>query len=126
MIRRLALLLGLSLALWVVIVFPARRLGDELALPYSAVALGLCLIPAAATLLWGEFSNRSPAQQLLLALGGMGVRVAFVLGAAAGLYFLVPYFQETHFWVWVLVFYLITLALEMTLLLVGRAPAGDS
>jgi hypothetical protein len=51
-------------------------------------------------------------------LGGTGVRMFFVLAGALLLYFLVPYFQnQKTFWMWVLISYLFTLALEMTLIL---------
>jgi hypothetical protein len=125
-IRRLGLFIGASLAFWVLVAVPARRLWGDIALTYSAVALGLCLVPAAATLAWAGWAlHRSAEQQLLVVLGGTGLRMFTVLTAALVLYTRVEYFQREHgFWVWVLVFYLFTLALEMGLVLAGRSAAG--
>jgi hypothetical protein len=119
------LLVG-SLGFWAAAVYPTRLLGGEPAVVYSAVAVGLCLVPTAATLLWAERAFRgSPEQQLLMVLGGTGVRMATVLGAGLVLYYAVPYFQQTSFWICLLVFYLFTLALEMVLLIKGL-PAADN
>jgi hypothetical protein len=64
-------------------------------------------------------------------LGGTGLRLFFVLGAGLVLTGAVPYFQLQSFWVWVLVFYLFTLALEMllairSLTLLERRRAADT
>jgi hypothetical protein len=124
--RRLGLLTAGSLALWLAVSYPARLLGGESAVVYSAVAVALCLAPTLATLAWAGWAlDQSPEQQLLMLLGGTGVRMGVVLGAGLALYTFVPYFQESGFWVWLLVFYLFTLALEMALLVAGRAAAGD-
>ena len=126
--RRLAVFLGASLAFWVLVAVPARHLWGDTALAYSAVALGLCLVPAAVTLAWaGRALHGSAEQQLRLVLGGTGLRMFAVLTAGLVLYMRVEYFQKEHgFWIWVLVFYLFTLAVEMTLILSdgrrGREP----
>jgi len=119
--RRLAVFLAMSLAFWVLVAVPARHLWGDTALTYSAAALGLCLVPAAVTLAWAGRALHGPAdQQLLLVLGGTGIRMFAVLAAGLVLYTRVEYFQKEHgFWVWVLVFYLFTLALEMTLIVSG-------
>ncbi len=124
--RRLVIFLGVSLTFWVLVAVPARHLWGDTALTYSAVALGLCLVPTAATLAWaGRALHGGAEQQLLLVLGGTGLRMFAVLTAGLVLYMRVEYFQREHgFWVWVLVFYLFTLALEMTLILAGRPAAG--
>jgi hypothetical protein len=120
--RRLAVFLGASLAFWVLVAVPARHLWGDTALAYSAVALGLCLVPTAVTLAWAARAlHGSPEQQLLLVLGGTGLRMFAVLTAGLVLYLRVEYFQKEHgFWIWILVFYLFTLAAEMTLILSGR------
>jgi hypothetical protein len=128
LIRRLLLLLSGSLAFWVLAGIPARLLGGgDAALAYSGTALLLCLIPAAITLAWADRALRgSIDQQLVLVLGGTGLRMVTVLGAAWGLYAWVPYYHgSTGFWIWVLAAYLFTLALEMTLVLAGR-PAQET
>lgn len=92
-------------------------LGDQETLMQGGVALALTLVPAAVTLAWVVFSYRSaPQLQLLASLGGSGVRMAIALG---GGYFLTntqPQFFDTPFWCWLLLFYLVLLGFEITLL----------
>jgi hypothetical protein len=119
------LLFAGTLACWLVTVFPARWLGDDSAVLFSATAALLCFVPAAATLAWGEWALKGqPEQQLLAVLGGTGVRMAVVLAAGLALYFLHPEFHYLRFWIWVIVFYLVTLGLEVGIL-VSRSPAPD-
>jgi hypothetical protein len=111
-----ALIAG-TLALWVLLFFPARYLWGQETAVYSLVAAVLCLVPASLTLAWASRKGtRSAAQQVNLVLAGMGVRMTFVLGIGLALSLAVPYFQQQSFWVWLLVFYLFTLGLEMVLL----------
>ena len=49
--------------------------------------------------------------------------VAVVLGLGLAVYLSLPYFQHASFWLWLLVFYLFTLAVEMVLL-TTRPVAG--
>lgn len=115
--KQATLLILTSLAFWVAVSYPAFVLGGESALIYSAVALLLCLLPTVATLLWAGWAwNTTPEQQLTMILGGTGLRMTFVLGCGLLLYSAVPYFAQQSFWVWLLVFYLLTLALEMVLI----------
>jgi hypothetical protein len=111
--------------LWLVAVYPAIRLWGNDMLPLSAIAMSLCLTPTLLTLLWGVWAQeQTPEQQLLMILGGTGVRLFIVLGVGLGLSLGVPYFQEANlypFWTWVLVFYLFTLFLEVLILVLGRS-----
>jgi hypothetical protein len=123
----LLLLVGGSLAFWVLAGLPARHLGGgDTALAYAGTAVLLCLLPAVATLLWARWAFRQDAQQqITMMLGGTGLRMFAVLLAGFALYNYVPYYQrQGGFWVWLLVSYLFVLALEMTLLLAGRADPG--
>jgi hypothetical protein len=124
LLSRLAILIGGVLALWVLAALPARYLWGDWVLAYSGTAMLLCLVPAAATLLWtGWALRRSPEQQLAVVLGGTGVRLFVVACGALALDRLIPYFQEHKgflIW-WVLVFYLFTLGLETVLVLGGSA-----
>jgi hypothetical protein len=123
-IRRLLLLVGGSAAFWLLVGLPARHLGGgDAAMVFLGTALLLCLAPAVVTLVWGERALRqSPDKQLILVLGGSGLRMAFVLLAGWTLYLWAPYYrQQAGFLIWLLVGYLFTLALDMTLLLVGSA-----
>ena len=120
---RVGILIISTLALWAMAFFPARYFGGQAAVVYSLVALGLCLVPTALTLFWARQSQAPPPQhQMLLIFGGTGLRMAFVLGGGLTLGAFVPVFREAAFWLWILVFYLFTLTLEV-LLLRGRRPA---
>jgi hypothetical protein len=124
--KRVGLLIAATLAVWGVAVYPAWYQWGEPAVVYSSVAAVLCLLPTAATMLWAGWAYRqTPEQQLLMVLGGTGVRMGLVLGAGLILNTFVPYFQQQLFWVWLLVFYLLTLALEMILVVKGQPAASD-
>ena len=76
------------------------------------------ILPASLTLLWGGRALRqAPEEQLVMVLGGTGVRIVTVLLASWVLFARVPYYQAyPGFWGWVVVVYLFTLGLEMVLL----------
>ena len=57
-------------------------------------------------------------------MGGTGVRLFVVLLAAWGLWSNVGYYHQSTFWTWLLIAYLVTLALEITLLLMGKPAAA--
>jgi hypothetical protein len=128
--QRLLILVVAAAAFWVLTAIPAKHLGGgDLALVYSGVAMLLCLVPGVLTLLWAGYVERSqPEQMLVMALGSTGVRMFGVLLAGFLLFRTVPLFREQEgFLIWLLVFYLFTLALEMTLLLKGRSrPDGPA
>jgi len=134
--RRLAVLIGGSLAVWLVLALPARAVWGDGAVAYSAAALGLCLVPAVLTLLWAGWAYSQPAdKQLTMVLGGTGVRLLAVAGGAFALVQFVPYFRNQTqpgpgFLTWLLVFYPVTLAMETVLVVVSpraeRAPSGSA
>ena len=126
MTRRLFLLLGGALALWLLVGLPAHAFGGgDRALVFSGAAVLLCLPPMIASLVWAEFAlKKDPQQQLVMVLGGTALRIAFVLAGGLVLYFCVPYFQgQVAFWLWVMAVYPVTLALDVGLILAGRPPA---
>jgi hypothetical protein len=127
LIRRLLLLLAGCMAFWVIAGIPARLLGGgAAALTYSGTALLLCLVPAAVTLVWaGKALQGTIDQQLVLVLGGTGMRLFAVLGTAWLLYeWVPPYREHPGFWIWILDCYLFTRALDRALLLAGRPAEG--
>ena len=127
MIRTVALLLGGTAGLWLVAAYPAYLLGGSEGLVYSGVAALLCLLPVVGTLVWAARAlHGKPEQALAAVLGGTGLRLVAVIGAAVSLHQTAPYFHNRGFLVWVVVFYLVTLTLEMCLLLSRHGEAGRS
>jgi hypothetical protein len=125
-LRRLLLLLLGTLTFWVLTAVPARALGGgEAAVVLSGTALLLCVVPMAGTLVWTDWSLRQgPEHQMTAILGGTGLRMFLVLAGGCLLYATIPYYQKyPGFWIWVVVCYLFTLALDMTLILIGRPAA---
>jgi hypothetical protein len=123
---RLLLLIAGTVVLWVLLSYPAYLLGGDDGLLFSAVAAGLCMLPTAGTLLWCDLVlGSSPEQQLMAVFGSTAVRIVFVVGAAMVLYqFQDPpleRFHSTSFWLWIIVFYLATLTLEMVLVVRRQA-----
>jgi hypothetical protein len=125
------LFVGALLIFWVVLAWPAQRLGGDAALEYCTVAGLLCLIPGAATLMlvgWGE--RQQPGLLGMLMLLGSGIRMFAVLGAGllickVGL----PGRESVDpagFWVWVLVFYLFSLAVEAGLVVAARQSSNPA
>jgi hypothetical protein len=122
--RDLSLLIAGALVFWLLTAYPAYCLWDEPAVVFSAVACLLCLAPTAATLIWCHKAFRgSPEQQLLAVMGGMAVRMVVVIGAGMALYFLAPYFHRRSFWLWVIVFYLVILTVEIGLIVARQSAA---
>jgi len=129
--RRVLFLVSGSLLFWLLASLPFRMLADDrdagdAAVVYAGTAVLLCLVPTSLTLLWSSHAlKQAPEQQLTAVLGGTGLRIFGVLLAGFALFQWVPYFREyAGFLTWLLVSYLVTLALEMTLLLAGR-PNGE-
>jgi hypothetical protein len=116
-VKRLGLLIGGSLFLWAVLAYPGWYLQGDLALFQSSVALALCLIPAVATYIWAARAFRgSPQTQALAMFGGSGFRMFLVLGVGYGLMLWRSDWFSSEFWIWVLIFYLAILALEVWIL----------
>jgi hypothetical protein len=120
-------LVGGTAAFWGLVTYPARLLWpDAPTFAWSTAAALMCLVPTALTLLWTRWAYRGqPDQQLLAVMGGTAVRMAFVVAAGLILFFSVEAFQAQRFWIFVVVYYLFTLALEMVLIVRGTA-AGQA
>ena len=131
MIKGLLWLVGGAALFAALVTYPARLLAErqqwdrpELTILWSATAALLCLVPTALTLAWTRWAYTGrPEQQLLAVMGGTAVRMAFVMVAGLVLFLGFPDFQYQRFWVFVVVYYLFTLALEMVLIV--RGPAAE-
>jgi hypothetical protein len=112
-------------AFWAVLFLPARYLWGTAAIVYSLTALALCLVPALLILMLAERNpTGSPQATVMIVFGGTGLRIVVALGGGLALYSVVPYFQQVGFWIWLLVFYLYTLVLEVVLLRTSEAGLG--
>jgi hypothetical protein len=133
MISALGQLWAGTALLWLATALPAWLIAPETGLVDITVASLLCLAPMTATLLWCHYSFRAdPEQQLLAVLGGTGVRLFVVLLGSIGLFYAVEALARPIFLVWVVVFYLATLTLEVVVVVrrqnalcaAAPAPAG--
>jgi hypothetical protein len=120
--QRLLMLIGGSALLWLLLGLPARHLGGgDDALKYAGAAALLCTVPMALSLvLTTRLAAQKPQMLAVGVLGATGVRMFVVLGAGLLLGVVDPYFGGQAFWLWLVVFYLATLALDVGLLLAGQ------
>jgi hypothetical protein len=122
-------LVSATVLFWVLVAIPVRYLlGGEWTYLYSGTAMLLCLVPGVLTMLWAIRAGQSdPQQQLLMVLGGTGVRLFGVLTVAYLLWQNVAVFhEEGGFLLWLVVFYMVTLAVELQLVLSSRAKMDSS
>jgi hypothetical protein len=117
MMRPIGQLWAGAAVIWLVLAIPAWLIADVQGWVDSAFAAGLCLIPMTVTLWWCRGAMAGSAdQQLTAILGGSGVRLVAVLCASIGLFLGVEALHRPAFLIWVVVFYLATLALEVALI----------
>ena len=119
----LGLVVGAAL-FWGLLTYPARLLWpDDPTFLWSTTAALLCLVPTALTMAWARWAFRGkPEDQMVAVFGGTAVRMAVVLAVALVLSLNVEAFGHQRFWIFVIVYYLFTLALEMALLVRGAEP----
>jgi hypothetical protein len=119
-----SLLVGGSLLAWLLAAAGAFLLGGGLdAVLLAATALGICLVPALVTLVVIEkVSVKHPEMLGILTLAGTAIRIAAVGAAAVLLNWQVEFFRKDTWYIWVVVFYLVTLALETAAIVTGRVP----
>jgi hypothetical protein len=105
---------------------------DQFGLLCAAIVGPICIVPTTISLvmaLWS--SSRSSSEQLMAVVGGMGVRMAAVLGLSMLVFFNLPQVRENRtreltFWAFVLIGYLATLALETALAAKATARTDES
>ena len=122
MTARVLFLVAAAAAFWVVLGLPARHFSGDEALIHAGVAVLLCLVPGVLTLLWAGWAyGQNPQQELLAAMGATGVRMFGVLLVTLLLNQGVAMFHRPAFLLWVAGAYCYLLAVEVFLLLRGRA-----
>jgi hypothetical protein len=120
MTRRLILFVGGMAVCGLIAAWPAYSLWQEIGLLYVGLAVGLCLVPGLATLAWGLWSAKHAPQTLLVTvLGGTGVRMFAVFAGMLIAQQTIPATQNVGFLATVGIFYMVSLALEIALLLSG-------
>jgi hypothetical protein len=119
LVRQVSAFIGATIGLWLLAIYPARQVWGDVAFTASAAAVSLCLVPGLLTLALAESPlAAAPSRRLtFLALGSV-IRMAV---AGIGALFLienVSAFREGYcFFVFMLLFYLATLGLEVALVL---------
>ncbi len=121
MTRTLAYFLAGAFAGWLVLADAGYALQGVYGLICAGVVGPLCIVPTTVSLIMALWSShRSGSEQLMAIIGGMGVRMAVVLGLSLLIFMSIPQFRvdkkhELTFWGFVLVGYLATLAWETVL-----------
>jgi len=106
-----------SLVIWAVLAIPATIWLDANAALMAGAALFLCLVPGVVTLYWVQtVGRRSPELLMLAVLGGTFVRLLTAMGGGLVLFLAFPAYFSIAFWIWLAVFYLFTLAVEIAML----------
>jgi hypothetical protein len=130
---KVALLVGLTAAAWVVAAGVAAEVDGPAHWSPSAAAGGLCLVPAVATLVAVRATaDRSPVEAVGAVLVAPLARISVVSLGGFVLWQVVPAFRDgpARFWAWVLGFYLFTLVAERAVLLSrpgdGRKAPGEA
>jgi hypothetical protein len=128
-IRRVGLLIAGSLVCWLIVAGAVLLVGGGLeTILLTAAAMGICLVPAILTLVIAEtVGTANPELFGITALAGSVVRMVAVGAAAVLLQQQVEFFRAESWVPWVVLFYLVVLALETTAILMGRVqppPAG--
>ena len=113
------LAVGLLLGL---IAFGVSGLPGVEGLAYSLI---LCLIPGLLTVFLGEFLKQGDRSAFLVLAGG-GFRMLFVLLGMVAVSSLRPDLGFREFTVWLIVCYLVALALETAVILVPAGSAGSA
>jgi hypothetical protein len=114
--RRCSVFAGSVAAAWALCAGPAYWMAGQSGLLGSAVAAGLCLVPGLLVLAMAG-RLKGPTGTVVLTVGSSIVRLLFVAGVGSVLYFSLEQFTFHTLVIWLIAFYLLTLALETGLLL---------
>jgi hypothetical protein len=127
--KRLGLLALATLGFWLVAALPAGLWLGGPPLPVSLAAAGACLIPSALTLLlMDRLRKRAPEEKVVATLVAPFIRMILSGGGGIWLYWDWPLIREHGFpfITWVVVFYLVTLAVETRLLYIDTTAAATA
>ena len=126
LLARCVQLAAVVAGLWLILLYPAYRIGKSDAVFGLTVSAILCLIPGWLVFLVASRYRDARTQMPIVAIGGSVFRLVFIL---LGMMVI----QETRadlsfreFVLWLLVFYMATLAAETRLMLKGQAVSKDA
>jgi hypothetical protein len=109
---------GGALAGWLLLAVLVYALWGREGLFCLTVGGAICIVPAGLSLFWSlHAAGRSSSEQILAVMGGMFLRMLFVLAVGIAVFLVQPWFQEVKerayvYWGSLLLFYLMSLALE--------------
>jgi hypothetical protein len=102
---------------WLLLAYPAYLLAGSAGFQKCCLAAALCFVPAVGTCLWCALGKQvTPGQSLLRALAATVIRMSFTLAGGLLIALIWTSFQRMDFWIYLLVFYLFGLSLEIALL----------
>ena len=107
------------LGLWLLLAGPAYLVADVDGLEGLTYAGLLCLVPGWLLFFIASKSSDAGQQVAMTILGGMGLRMVFVLVGLVVVQSLRPELQFREFVVWLLAYYLATVALETKVVVSG-------
>ncbi|MFQ5730650.1 MAG: hypothetical protein ACE5KM_01720 [Planctomycetaceae bacterium] len=124
---RCGILAAAVVALWIVLAGPAWLMAGTAALEGLSYAAVLCLLPGWVVFAIASRARESNRQATVTILGGMGLRMLFVLGGMLGVQAMRPHLGLNQFVVWLLIYYVATVALETLMVVSGlkRSQSGS-
>jgi hypothetical protein len=126
---RLAVLAAVTLSVWTLAAVPGNLWLDGPPLLVTLVAALVCLLPASLTLmLIDRLRKRSPVEKVVAALAAPFIRMILSGGTGAWLYLDWPLIHDHGFAfiAWMVVFYLVTLAVETSLLYIDTTASAEA
>ena len=127
--RRLGLLAFVTLGIWLAVALPVGQFLDGPPALVTLAAALICLIPASLTLLLVDrLRKRTPEEKVVATLVAPFIRMILSGGGGMALYYWSPLIHEHGFPFvsWVVVFYLVTLAVETRLLYIDTTASATA
>ena len=114
---RLAQFVGAVVVLWALLAGPAYFLAQRDGLEGLTYAAILCLTPGLVVMAVASRVRDTSQQAMVAILGGMLLRLVFVLVGVMVIQSSRPYLKLREFIIWLLVFYMATMAIETRMVL---------
>ena len=124
LVRQCAWLTGAAAALWALLAIPAWLTAGVDGLEGLSYAAVLCLVPGWAVFLLASSVSDRGVRTLVTVAGGMSLRFVFVLVGVLTIPMVRPRLGLREFVLWLVVFYLATLAVETVHLIRGNSTGN--